>query len=342
MGSLYQRGPIWWAKYREGRKTVRVSTGTTRKDEAERFLLARAPSAVRQTGTFEELVGLVIDDYRTNGFDTIAKVQERVRLHLEPYFRGMRLTRITPTTVRPYVTQRQAEGASPATINREVAILKRGLQLAWRAELIPAIPYLPKLKERNARQGFFEEHAFRAVLQLLPAHHRPAAQFAYVTGWRMRSEVLTRQWRHIDFERGLVILDPYEAKTEDPRLFPFTPTLRGLLVAQRQGGPADCPWVFYRTDPREVSRWGYRIHDFVKAWRRACRSAGVPGMLKHDFRRTAVRNLVNAGVPERDAMLMVGWRSRQMIDRYNIRSLTDLRRAAELAEPQGTVRAQRS
>ena len=54
----------------------------------------------------------------------------------------------------------------------------------------------------------------------------------------------------------------------------------------------------------------------------------VPGRVLHDFRRTAVRNLVRAGVPERVAMQLVGWRSRQMLDRYHIVNASDLVDAA--------------
>jgi integrase len=79
--------------------------------------------------------------------------------------------------------------------------------------------------------------------------------------------------------------------------------------------------VFTRPDGRPIG-------SFAKAWARACRAAGVPGRVLHDFRRTAVRNLLRAGVPERVAMQLVGWRSRQMLDRYHIVNAADLREAA--------------
>jgi integrase len=191
-------------------------------------------------------------------------------------------------------------------------------------------------QEHNTRSGFFEREQYESVLKHLPAEIRPVIQFAYLTGWRIDSEVLPLEWRRVNFAGSEVTLDPGTTKNSEGRVFPLTSALR--LVLEQQKAIHDrlkeaghlVPYVFVRevAEGRGGEKKPRPIVRFDKAWKAACRAAGVPGRIPHDLRRTAVRNLVRAGIPERVAMTMTGHKTRSVFERYNIVSEGDLREAA--------------
>ena len=194
-------------------------------------------------------------------------------------------------------------------------------------------PHIGLLHENNTRRGFFERYQFEAVRDHLPEDLRGLVTFAYVTGWRVPSEILPMRWPQIDRRQGDVRLEPGTTKNEDGRTFPYggVDELRAVLEAQwRQhevlrGEGIICPWVFCRSVGK---RKGKPIKNFRKAWVTACRKAGCPGMLRHDFRRTAVRNLDRSGVGQSVAMSLVGHKTASIYRRYNITSEADKREAA--------------
>jgi integrase len=205
--------------------------------------------------------------------------------------------------------------SAPATINRELSARARAFSLAVKAERLQRAPYIAKLKENNARRGFFERAQFEAVRSHPPAYAQPAATFAYITGWRLKSEVLALAWRQVDFKAGVVTLDVGTTKNRDGRTFPMVPELRAVLEAQRAAtdalqkkSGAIIPSVFHWT------KRGRPLSGFVKSRRKACKAAGVPGRIPHDFRRTAVRNLERAGVPRSRPWRWWATRRRRSID----------------------------
>jgi integrase len=149
--------------------------------------------------------------------------------------------------------------------------------LAVQGERLQRAPFIEMLRENNARRGFFEREQFEAVRAHLPEYAQPAALFAYLTGWRLKAEILPLQWRQVDFRAGVVTLDVGPTKNSDGRTFPMITELRAMLEAQQAATSAlerktgsIIPAVFHRTKQRRP------LKGFVKSWRRACRAAGLP------------------------------------------------------------------
>jgi site-specific recombinase XerD len=288
---------------------------------------------------FKKLTENLINDYKANRRRSLERVTDAID-HLLAAFDGYRAQDISGDMVTKYVVDRQAQGAANATINREQAALKRMYRLA--AEKLGGYcPPIRSLEENNVRQGFFERPEFETVLANLPAELKPVFEVAYITGWRIKSEILTRQKNHLDLKSGWLRLEPGETKNRKGRMFPLLPELRAVLervvAATRELEEEKervVPWLFHRE--------GERIRSFRRAWITACRRAGLarvverdgrtivyPLRIPHDFRRTAVRNLERAGVPRSTAMAMVGHRTESIYRRYAIVDETMLREGAE-------------
>lgn len=236
----------------------------------------------------------------------------------------------------------QLSAYSPAAINKELAALRRMFKLAVQAERIHRMPTIKVLAVQNARQGFFERRDLDKILAKLaetpitPADLRaypdrlaliPAVQFAYITGWRMRSEVLPLTWSNIDLSAAapFVRLEPGTTKNGEGRTMFLAGELLALVQAQwtkHLNETPDSAFVF-------PGREGGQLTRVDRAWRTACEAAGLPGRIMHDFRRTAVRNLVRSGISESVAMKMTGHRTRSVFDRYDIVSEGDLIEAAK-------------
>ncbi len=342
MGSIFQRGKVYWIKYYRNGLALRESSSSKKRGDAERLLKAREGAIA--TGRpilpradkilFDELAQDYVSDYRVNSKRSLRDAERNVR-HLAEMFTGRRAAHITTADVRTYIERRQRAGVSNATINRELAGLRRMFNLAIQAEKLQRKPHIPHLAEDNVRTGFFSDVDFLALHEALPEHIRPVATFAYTYGWR-KAELLGLTWGQVDFTAKTVRLRPGTTKNLRGRTIAMTADIHRLLWAQWTAaqqyvrglspdatGPdvaRRVPWVFHHD--------GKPIKDFRRTWATACTRAGLPGRLFHDLRRSAVRNMVRAGVPERICMAITGHRTRSIFDRYDIVSEADLHDAA--------------
>jgi integrase len=345
-GSIYQRNgsPVWWIKYHRHGRPFRESTHTTDSRKAENMLKTRL--AEINQGTFmgpqlertkvDELAVMFVRDYRINSRKSLVDAETRWNRHLKPFFGGMRAIDVTSEQLARYVDKRQQDGAANATINRELAALKRMFRLGQQSTppRIIRAPKFPKLAENNIRTGFLEDGHYRKLIDYCSElWFRSLVECGRTYGWRI-SELLSMRVSQLDLEQRVIRLEPGTTKNRDGREVLMTDAVQKLLAALVHGKSGD-DYVFTRAN-------GKPVRDFRGTWQKACDHAGVPELLFHDLRRTGARNLRRAGVAEGIIMKIGGWRTRSVFERYAIVSRSDMNDAIlKLQESESRVEQER-
>ncbi|MGA9155317.1 MAG: site-specific integrase [Candidatus Sulfotelmatobacter sp.] len=343
----------WYAQYygADGRQH-RVSTGTPVQQKAAVFLrklltdrdAGRAPATEARKLTYANLRKGLLDNYVERGnrsLKTTADGEESINglKQLDDFFGygpnnpGLPVRTITTETGRKFTRQRLAEGVGTAMINRSLACLRRMLRIAQEEGRIHFVPKIRLQKEPPARKGFLEMEKFNQLLRLLPTHLRPLITLLYYCGVRV-GEALQIEWPQVDLEAQLIMLAEHQTKNAEARTVPLPSVLVMMLAAiEPKRGK-----VFSDTNLRTE-------------WQKACAACGLgtrtlvkpededsfpwykyEGLIVHDLRRSAVRNLVNSGVPERVAMKISGHKTRAVFDRYHIVSTDDVTKAMRRVE----------
>jgi integrase len=366
-GSIFQNGSAtWWIKFSERGIPRRESSYSTDHRVAEKLLKRRLAEVETKTYIphenirIDELAHDLISDYRNNGQKSIEHVERRWKLHLMKWFTRVRACDVTTDRVRRYTEARLAEGATNASINRELALLKRAFNLARECTppKVKIVPHIPMLKETNVRKGFLESDAYTRLAEECARAGlwmRAILECGHTYGWR-HEELLSLRVRQVGLLTGSIRLDPGTTKNDQGREVVMTQFVRKLLTECISGKQAD-DYVFTRAHGRPVV-------SFRKTWANVCCAAGVgklicvkceqpvdtdkhcgycgrdwtrdelkyTGLIFHDLRRTGVRNMLRAGIPERVAMTISGHKTRAIFDRYHIVAQSDLADAARKLE----------
>ena len=383
-GTIFTAGSeTKWIRYYINGHPITENTGTTDEGAAadmlrERVVAAKKgqvpePSLIRKL-TVANLYEALEREYRMEKYRSLDDLKTRWRLHLDPFFGFMRPVNVSTDLVNRYVDKRQQEGASNATINRELALLKRAFHLG--RECTPPkvhnVPYIKMLKENNARKGFIEPAQYDKLAQECAKYGlwmRTLFELAYTYGWR-HGELLGLKVEQISIADRTIRLNRGETKNGEGREVTMTPLLRQLLQECVRGKQTD-EFALTRKDGKPVG-------DFRGTWASVCCRSGLArmlcgnckalvadgkcsnikcerhnrkrklslkeqiyeGLIFHDLRRTAVRNMVRAGIPERVAMEISGHKTRSVFERYNIVNQADIENAVTKLVSQRTVRVE--
>lgn len=330
-GCLYKQphSDVWWGQFYVDGKRYRESTGNTDKEKAQEWLVGRI-SEVRVAGplppralVIDDLIEAKLADERRKGLKDLSNPQSRWTNNMHGFFHNMPVRECTSARVLEFSDLRR-KASPPATVNRELAVLKRAFSVGFELGMIrhsdiPAIKFLP---EKNARQGFIENAEYTKIMEAAKPEGPWALawlEMASTYGWR-RGEMLSLRVGWVDFERCAVSIP--DSKSGDPRCVPMSVRLREYMrpcCANKKPGDF------------VLTRDGVPVRDYRNAWKRILERAGIKRhIIPHDLRRSACRLLTtDLGVSESIAMSFTGHKTASTFRRYNIVSLADQRKAVE-------------
>lgn len=345
-GRYYLRGGRWWIAYWNGEKEIRESAGRFADEKQAAKLLESQLKKVAAAEISNQIftppkkknVSEVLDQFEDR-YKLVGKYHAQLRSEVKfvrERFGSMSCKQITENLLREWQLEMKDAGAANGSINKKLWVLLKALKMAK----LPT-PSVAKLSTvGTARQGFFEPHELRHVLSILPGYLADAVLCCWLTGWRA-GEVMGKkklfvvntekvhkfvpglQWS--DVHGNMLTLPAEKSKNREARKCPITGELAELIERREKLKMPGCSMIFHRGD-------GSPIGDYHHVWKRATKLAGCEGRVVHDLRRSRVRALTRAGVPETVAMRLTGHRTRKVFDAYNISSETDLMDAQQRTE----------
>lgn len=343
-GYGYKRGNIWLVRYSVRGKEFRESTGSDLKSEALKMLKSRfqeigrgrfiGPSQERVM--MEDLLTSLQTECEMNRRRSVSTLKGRL-VHLRTAFGSCRAIDVSEAKIERYKQTRLAEKTirgsgpvHPATINRELSMLRKAFHLGIRQGRVATVPTIDLLAENNVRQGFVEPADFEKIVAVRPEHLRDFMRFAYSTGWR-RGEISGLQWSSVNRQTKTIFLG--RSKNGEPRILPLVGELEPIIerrwqvrsIQDENGSTTLTTYVFHRGDGRPIG-------DTRKSWRAACTKFGSPNILVHDLRRSAVRNFDKNGVSQIVGMMISGHKTASVYKRYRIVPENDRRDALQKVE----------
>ena len=357
-GSLYQHtdGRWMYSIMHQGKRLTK-SLGT--RDEAEaqreyqkvrnRFMgqIDRGDLEPATIKTFT--IGVLLADYlkyvRENArksADIVALVIGKIQTGRE-FMPARKVASLTTQDFKAYRERETAAGLAHATINYRFALIRAALNLETKQTpaRVGKVPYIPIVHVNNTREGFLEYEDHSSVLDSLPRSLRALFVVAFHSGCRL-GEVLNMKWTDVDWKNRVIRLP--KTKNGTKRNLPFWGGVEEHLKTQKEYRGANHPGCehlfFWMAEDCGLSHGGVRvtpgtpIQDFRASWTNAIEEAHRlnpnvrADLLFHDLRRSGVRVMVQeAGIPESQAMLISGHKTRAMLERYNIVSLKNIQDA---------------
>lgn len=330
-GTYYRKDTdSWWISYSDNGKRFREEGGKT---QAIAWESLKARRREVQTGrhlghdlekvTVKDIVADLLSHLEARNIKSIKTFRSHGK-RVTKELGHLRCVQVTGSTLDGYVRARAAKKKKPTTINRELEVLRQAFNRAKDNRRVYDVPKFHKLDEAGSiRQGFLSADEVVELVKQLPDPYDDAVDWAFETGWR-KGEIVGLTWDQVDRRAHEVRLT--ETKERAGRYLVLEGHLAEIVEKRwrlrkykTRGRRGLSRYVFHRG--------GRRIGDFRKAWATACKAAGITGRRFHDLRRSAVREMNNAGIPQAVAMTFTGHKTSAVYRRYSITTPDDQRRA---------------
>jgi len=329
-GGVYPRGAVLWIRYCRNGKVIRESAETTDETKAWKFLRRRMEEIKRPEFVGPAEKKLTVDDLEKKLEADYLRHERRswatVKHCLAPIKRAFpydQLLHITPQRIERYQQDRLNQDMARATVNREVRYLLHGFKLLFNAGEISYVPRIKLLEGENVREGFINRPEFDALCAHLDDDNRDIVKFLYLSAWRS-GEAKSLTWDKVDLTDWVIRLSRKNDKTKRPRTLALVGELADIINRRQAKRLSFCPYVFHRN--------GEQVKSFRGAFKAAAEAVGLAGLVPHDMRRSAIRNLIKAGVDESVGMSISGHRTNSTYKRYGIIDEDVQRKALENAQ----------
>jgi integrase len=225
---------------------------------------------------------------------------DRLRETFTGYLAGL-----TAKQAEEYKVKRR-QAVSPATVNRELALLKHMCTKAVEWGYLKANPLasVKFLKEPPGRLRYLTLEEMDALLAACSPHLRPIVITALHTGMR-KSEILGLTWQDIDF--GAKTITVRQTKNNEPKVIPMNQSLYEEL--QRLPRRLHSAYVFCNVQ-------GERYDEVKRSFKTACRKAGIVDFRFHDLRHSFASHLVMNGINLKTVQHLLGHKDIRMTLRY--------------------------
>jgi len=306
MGSVFKRGESWVIEYKDTSNKMRRKTigkvGVVTKTMA-REILSKTERHIK-LGQLDMLDADIptLDDFTKQYIaykrDTEKKPswksdEQHLRLHLIPFFgRNRKLSDIQPQDIDDYKSSRLKENAAPATVDRELAVLRHLINLAERWNKFfgkNPVSIAGLFHPNNQKERTLTPEEEKRLLDSCNEYLRPIILFALHTAMR-KSEILTLKWTNIDLETGIITLEHTNTKSKKLRRIPINTVVRKLLLEQKLKGKGS-DFIFLSSKGIPYKKEDSLRQPFLGALRRA----GVQGLRFHDLRHTAATRMIESG-----------------------------------------------